>query len=896
MVEPEVPVAMPNRQFRRMPLRGCHNFCQPYCTPACMDKFPLILMKAPTESSTTTSIPEVKICPSDDKKTNATIQASRKGSQNDSSEEEGNNTKHTAGMGKYIKTLKSMGASKKSEGEDNTDDEKAKKDKQASKTWLHEEPNGTGQRLQQGHIGNCKWKEEDKFGWFGQLIFCNGFQSSNCSNLSKKLKRNELVNRLARKRCGNLQEASALVQLWIVHLPLVIKHVYGRQSIVQFRDDYDNPFKVYADLLDLLDRKQHGLVPALDVERAAQGDSFEIAKFMIGLLTDLRTQMGDSVERIIQAEDAAGKLAPVFSAIESMCEGDAWWSGLGSGRSLPPQPDSPLQPVASSPTRSDDSFSASAAISHYFTPSEKSTRRPFLAKKPSLADLAIGISPKSKQQQAESQLRLRENEVDALQVELEQLRNANAKYEAQKREYNKLLEEKRDEKSRREKTENELENAQIELNKTRERAMELERKQCELLKEMKLKDAERQRYEQAVTRIEEEKQRKDEEICQLNRKYRDQCDFYLAKEQECNTLQNKLDSLSKLFRENELLLKEQLADSQMKIEQMKKQMEAQIEEYLRESSENTGIIGALGRQIEDKQTIIDKLQDEQRKAKEELQIATAKHRGEMSEMETRINELTAAIREKTGEIEQLMKRVEELERDRDEDVEEMKALRKKAEEVPKQQDNRRKTTYKIDEGLRKIVYSSFDLYDDATDIDSSSMDTFRQLPPSDTVSIATTLLQSASSQTSLLSTDTVSVASAAEAAVTPATPRPAAVRLEFSPPKSLSQSLAASQRSCTLPMPTPFSRPPSTSSLLPPRPASANHWFTEKKEKPLPNMNVDRERLEELKNRNKKIPPALRSSYAVELCNTISPSSDENNVKQLNAAIPRQPLKPLHEQ
>lgn len=86
------------------------------------------------------------------------------------------------------------------------------------------------------------------------------------------------MNRLAKKRCGNLQEASALVQLWIVHLPLVIKHVYGRQSIVQFRDDYDSPFKVYADLLDLLDRKQHGLVPALDVERAAQGDSFEIAK------------------------------------------------------------------------------------------------------------------------------------------------------------------------------------------------------------------------------------------------------------------------------------------------------------------------------------------------------------------------------------------------------------------------------------------------------------------------------------------------------------------------------------------------------------------------------------------------------------------------------------------
>ena len=161
-------------------------------------------------------------------------------------------------------------------------------------------------------------------------------------------------------------------------------------------------------------------------------------------------------------------------------------------------------------------------------------------------------------------------------------------------------------------------------------------------------------------------------------------------------------------------------------------------------------------------------------------------------------------------------------------------------------------TYKIDEGLRKIVYSSFDLYDDATDIDPSSMDAFRQLPPSDTVSIATTLLQSASSQTSLLSTDTVSVASAAEAAaVTPATPRPAAVRLEFSPPKPLSQSSAVSQRSCTLPMPTPFSRPPSTSSLLPPRPASANHWFTEKKEKPLPNMNVDKERLEELKNRNK---------------------------------------------
>lgn len=46
--------------------------------------------------------------------------------------------------------------------------------------------------------------------------------------------------------------------------------------------------------------------------------------------------------------------------------------------------------------------------------------------------------------------------------------------------------------------------------------------------------------------------------------------------QECNTLQNKLDSLSKLVRENEMLLKEQLADSQMKIEQMKNQMEAQV--------------------------------------------------------------------------------------------------------------------------------------------------------------------------------------------------------------------------------------------------------------------------------------------------------------------------------
>ena len=161
-------------------------------------------------------------------------------------------------------------------------------------------------------------------------------------------------------------------------------------------------------------------------------------------------------------------------------------------------------------------------------------------------------------------------------------------------------------------------------------------------------------------------------------------------------------------------------------------------------------------------------------------------------------------------------------------------------------------TYKIDEGLRKIVYSSFDLYDDAADIDPSSMDAFRQLPPSDTVSIATSLLQPASSQISLLSTDTISVASSAAEAVTPAAPRPAAVRLEFSPPKPLSQSLAASQRSCTLPMPTPFSRPPSTSSLLPPRPASANHWWsTEKKEKPLPKMDVDKERLEELKNRNK---------------------------------------------
>ncbi|PAV62377.1 hypothetical protein WR25_26724 [Diploscapter pachys] len=195
MVESELPVAMPNRQFRRMPLRGCHRFCQPYCTSACMDRFPLILMKAPTESSTTTSMPEVKICPSecqpeclssclekkhlpsivpciltddmcrclpgyvqcsennccvvyramaaryrysqqyslsDDKKTNATTQTSRKGNQNDSSEEEGGNTKHTAGMGKYVKTLKSMGASKKSEGEDNTDDEKAKKSSKSS--------------------------------------------------------------------------------------------------------------------------------------------------------------------------------------------------------------------------------------------------------------------------------------------------------------------------------------------------------------------------------------------------------------------------------------------------------------------------------------------------------------------------------------------------------------------------------------------------------------------------------------------------------------------------------------------------------------------------------------------------------------------------------------------
>ena len=46
-----------------------------------------------------------------------------------------------------------------------------------------------------------------------------------------------------------------------------------------------------------------------------------------------------------------------------------------------------------------------------------------------------------RQQQVENQLRLRENEVDALQVELEQLRNANTKYEAQKREYNKVREE-----------------------------------------------------------------------------------------------------------------------------------------------------------------------------------------------------------------------------------------------------------------------------------------------------------------------------------------------------------------------------------------------------------------------------------------------------------------------
>lgn len=69
---------------------------------------------------------------SDDKKTNATTQASRKGSQNDSSEEEGSNIKHTAGMGKYIKTLKSMGASKKSESEDNTDEEKAKSSKSSA--------------------------------------------------------------------------------------------------------------------------------------------------------------------------------------------------------------------------------------------------------------------------------------------------------------------------------------------------------------------------------------------------------------------------------------------------------------------------------------------------------------------------------------------------------------------------------------------------------------------------------------------------------------------------------------------------------------------------------------------------------------------------------------------
>lgn len=38
---------------------------------------------------------------------------------------------------------------------------------------------------------------------------------------------------------------------------------------------------------------------------------------MIGLLTDLRTHMGDSVERIIQAEDVAGKLAPVVCHIDS---------------------------------------------------------------------------------------------------------------------------------------------------------------------------------------------------------------------------------------------------------------------------------------------------------------------------------------------------------------------------------------------------------------------------------------------------------------------------------------------------------------------------------------------------------------------------------------------------
>ena len=38
---------------------------------------------------------------------------------------------------------------------------------------------------------------------------------------------------------------------------------------------------------------------------------------MIGLLTDLRTHMGDSVERLIQAEDVAGKLASVVCHIDS---------------------------------------------------------------------------------------------------------------------------------------------------------------------------------------------------------------------------------------------------------------------------------------------------------------------------------------------------------------------------------------------------------------------------------------------------------------------------------------------------------------------------------------------------------------------------------------------------
>ena len=62
---------------------------------------------------------------------------------------------------------------------------------QASKTWLHEEPNGTGQRLQQGHIGNCKWKEEDWIVRAVDILQC--ILKLQLFELSKELKRNELA-------------------------------------------------------------------------------------------------------------------------------------------------------------------------------------------------------------------------------------------------------------------------------------------------------------------------------------------------------------------------------------------------------------------------------------------------------------------------------------------------------------------------------------------------------------------------------------------------------------------------------------------------------------------------------------------------------------------------------